>query len=175
MRGDATAGTECPHCGHDCTGLARGAICPGCLRPRRPPKMKRPFVRYSTPKLQAAPSKPKRVEFQAPTPAYQQECARCHGDAQTWHHWIRQEWLRVHVERLRLEEAAARKLLRRLLRDLRNLTPFCRACHAAGEAKDIRSRHSFKRHEIPPSAWAFAREVGGEPFVARLERAYPTK
>ncbi|HZR08946.1 MAG TPA: hypothetical protein VFA79_10220 [Myxococcales bacterium] len=116
-----------------------------------------------------------RVEFHAKRPARTQRCQGrgCgpHGHrATSWQHWLPQQALRVYVSGLRLPESEARAVLRRLLADERNLSPFCHRFHLASRG----GRELFTREMVPVSAWEFARELG-EAYVARLERAYPMR
>lgn len=86
------------------------------------------------------------------------------------HHVLAQQHIKDHVRSLRLaDNAAAVKLLRRLLWDPDNGLSLCERCH---------HRHEYApggrlpRDLIPARAWAFARRLGGW-AVARLERDYP--
>lgn len=86
------------------------------------------------------------------------------------HHLISQQHLRSYVRSLRLPEMEARKLLRRLLSDVRGSLALCRPCHAR-----LERRFTLLTYEqIPIAAWAFARELG--PWAtARLEVAIQRK
>jgi hypothetical protein len=164
----------CPHCGLESDDEPR-SICPFCLRPWPRPR-KRPLITYGPlpgEKRWRVHRQPGDVEFQARCPAKTQRCARCGEPATTWHHWLTQEAIRVHVRTLMRDVPAsqARRLLRRLLRDERNLTAYCAGCHADGEAKA--GSRPFTYDEVPGSAFRFAAELGAR-AVARLERTYPT-
>lgn len=123
---------------------------------------------------------PVKVPFRAEQPANKYACARCEAArrvhlgrsirATSWHHWLPQEWIREEVAAMRLEVTAAKKLLRCLLKDSRNLSALCWPCHDAGET----AGDPFLRLEVPASAWEFARSFAGERGVAVLERLYRT-
>lgn len=98
-------------------------------------------------------------------------CARCGNKrGNQAHHVLAQQHIKSHVQGLRLaDNAAAAKLLRRLLWDPDNGLSLCERCH---------HRHEYTpggrlpREMVPAAAWAFARRLGSW-AVARLERDYP--
>lgn len=100
-----------------------------------------------------------RVVFKARTPARVRRCAICNRQARAYHHAIPQQVLRRHVSGLRLPEPDARRTLRRLLRDERNLVPTCVACHGDQEQPGVKDRPIRLRH-LPDSFWEFADELG---------------
>lgn len=110
------------------------------------------------------------VRFQAKEAARRGVCFRCRvRKADHWHHWTPQQHIRVYVRGLRLPETDARRLLRRLLRDERNLSRACRSCHLASEfAPDGR----FTWEDVPGSAVEFAAELGPE-WSERIRILYP--
>lgn len=111
-----------------------------------------------------------RVEFRALRPAKSQTCSwrGCTRTAASWHHWTAQQHLRVFARSLRLPDEQERAVLRDLLRDERNLSPFCRKHHGSHGT----TSHEFAWSQVPRSAREFARELGDEWFE-RLRRAYP--
>jgi hypothetical protein len=121
------------------------------------------------------------VAFRASTPAARHQCATCGPwrsvtspgrTATTYHHVVPQRWIRDHVRGLHIEdEAQERRLLRRLLRDPRNLVPLCDACHARQENPGIHCR-PVRQYHFPPGLMTFAMELG-DWCVARVERLYP--
>jgi hypothetical protein len=113
----------------------------------------------------------KRVEFRARRPAREQACAwpGCDRSAASWHHWLTQDAIRAYVRSLRIrDEPEEDRLLRRLLRDERNLSPFCARHHGPHGT----TAHEYTWPQVPASACEFARELGREWF-AKLRRAYP--
>lgn len=116
------------------------------------------------------------VRFRARRPARDQWCARCaergrRRRADCHHHWLPQQHIRVYVRGLRLSEQTARALLRKLLRDERNLVALCDDCHEAHESPGVTSRR-LSGEEVPYDARVFALELGPE-WAAKLTRLYP--
>ena len=109
-----------------------------------------------------------------PSAAFRREvrkapCAICGTTAvrRDPHHLLSQESVRVYVRSLRLPEAEARVLLRRLLSDQRGGVALCRPDHEAVENRSL----PFPRSKIPLVAWQMAAELG-EWATVRLEREY---
>jgi hypothetical protein len=113
----------------------------------------------------------KRVVFKARTAARKHRCFRCGRRAQQWHHWLPQQAIRVYVRGLRLASEDARPLLRRLLRDERNLSAVCAGCHAEHESPGVDSRR-FAAEDVVSTAHEFAAELGPE-WASRLVTMYP--
>jgi hypothetical protein len=113
----------------------------------------------------------KRVRFVAKRPARTQKCFRCGARAAHWHHWLPQQAIRVYAAYDRtvrwLTEDEHRLLLRRLLRDERNLSPVCAPCHMTTKA----GRDAFTAAEVPARAREFAAELGAE-WAEKLGRRY---
>jgi hypothetical protein len=125
-------------------------------------------ARRLTPEDQATgnPLGRKAVPFKAKSPANRQRCFRCKTRAAQWHHWLGQEHLRVMVRGLRLPVEEGQRVLRGLLRDERNLSPVCMACHEFGEGAGLtrtvngtQFRGRFMAEEVPESAGVFAMEL----------------
>lgn len=110
------------------------------------------------------------VQFKSRRAAANYPCARHPGEdprrvhrASTWHHWLPKYKLREYVRGLRLPYDDAYKLLRKLIHDERNLTPYALGCHISAERDQPRfgtSAPPFRRSEVPASAFEFAREIG---------------
>lgn len=132
--------------------------------------------------LQDSTTKALSVPFRARVPARTRTCVHCRHEAQTWHHWLPQEFLRVYMRGLARQQSWAPKVIRRRLRvwlrDERNLSPMCRACH---DYREHSISGGWTAAEVPAEAWWFARELddeleaGGRPreAVLRLEGKYP--
>lgn len=114
----------------------------------------------------------RRVEFRARTPAREHTCFKCkRRKAQHWHHWSPQSHIRAFVRAERIRELRHEAvLLRRLLRDERNLSPVCAGCH--GDKALGASR--LTREDVPASAFEFAMEMGAE-WLERLRGLYPSR
>lgn len=140
--------------------LAHLRQCPSCGA--------RPVAEAAEPRATKLPT----VRFHARQPARAQDCAEpgCSRKARTWHHWLPQQQIRAYVRSLRLPDSKSRPLLRRLLRDERNLSPFCGDHH--GEHGT--TAHEFEHEQVPASAFEFAGDLGPE-WRARLERMYPQR
>jgi hypothetical protein len=115
----------------------------------------------------------KKVQFRPSTSASDHPCEPCarRGRKQQachWHHWLEQEQLRIYARGQRLGVAETRALVRGLINDRRNFSPVCRECHGTGKTHG----HRFVFADVPPSAFAFALELGQEWFE-RLRREYP--
>jgi hypothetical protein len=136
-------------------------------------KPRKPLAR-STPRASRAAGPA--VRFRAKRPARTRVCVRCAAEgrrrrASVHHHWLPQSQIRAYVRSLRMrDEDAERKLLKRLLDDERNTSPFCNAHHGSHGT----TAHEFTADEVPPSAREFARELGPE-WAERLRRMYPAR
>lgn len=92
----------------------------------------------------------------------------CGHQAQSWHHLLPAQSIRVYVRGLRLSEGASRALLRRLLADPRDLAATCLSCHMAHELH-VRP---LTASQVPDEARELAAELGAE-CSERLNRHYP--
>jgi hypothetical protein len=115
------------------------------------------------------------VGFSARTPASEHACAwRCGRTATTWHHWLSQRKIRdaamVWARRVSATPRETQDRLRDLLRDERNLSPFCVWCHLSNDPGA--NGHGFLASHVPASAHEFAAELGPE-WAERLKAAYP--
>lgn len=126
------------------------------------------------------PQKPAKTKSPVrPRPAFTRNpgsCATCpkrqaRNRRRHAHHILPQRYLREYVDSLRLPEAEARSLLRRLISDTRNRLWLCvgpMSCHAQYEGAML----VIPRSVIPASAFEFTAELGDR-WVARLEALYP--
>lgn len=85
-----------------------------------------------------------------------------------WHHWLEQQHLKTYVLTLRLLDDDAARELKRLIQDRRNYSPVCVGCHGI---TGLEHGRAFEFVDVPPSAFAFASELGGE-WLERLRRTY---
>jgi hypothetical protein len=112
----------------------------------------------------------RKVHFSSPGPASGYVCAwpGCEKAGKTWHHWLMRQHLKAYVDTLRLrDEGEERGLLRQLLRDPRNIDPFCGDHHGSHGTNS----HRFELEQVPASAFEFAGELGSE-WAVKLERTY---
>lgn len=127
------------------------------------------------------PERAARVGFRALTPANAHHChrerpdgSRCPNMAATWHHWIPQNEIRQYIAtRSRLMTPdKAKRALRQLLADPRNLSAFCVDCHLSSEPLQPQwsGFRPFTRAEVPESAIQFAAELG---LLSYIDRRYP--
>lgn len=128
-----------------------------------------------------------RVAFKPSIPARGFPCERCQRVARAaiaagargrdvpevrqgvhWHHWLEQQHLKTYVRTLRLLDDDAAREFRRLIHDRRNFSAVCVECHGVSGLDHGRV---FTFEDVPPAAFAFAGELGGE-WLERLRRTY---
>lgn len=117
--------------------------------------------------------------FVARRPAREETCARCSTPARPrradhWHHWLPQQQIRAYVRGLRLSPESTRAMLRKLLRDERNLVALCAGCHLGHEQPGIDTGRRLTAEEVPHAARVFALELGPE-WAERLRRLYRSR
>lgn len=118
-----------------------------------------------------------RVVFRPALPASSFPCARCARllplpdvpRAVQWHHWLEQQHLKTYVLTLRIRDEREEALtFKRLINDERNTSPVCLDCHGITGTQHAAK---FDFEDVPPSAFAFAYELGNE-WGERLRRTY---
>jgi hypothetical protein len=116
--------------------------------------------------------------FVARRSAREECCARCSTAARPrradhWHHLLPQSQIRVFVRGLRLSPESTRALLKKLLRDERNLLALCADCHLDHEQPGATTQR-LTGEEVPHEARVFALELGPE-WAERLRKMYRSR
>jgi hypothetical protein len=116
----------------------------------------------------------KAVPFKARTPARTKVC-RCGARATGYHHWLPQQHIRAALRSITkargLSDREHDVTLRKALRDERNLSPLCSACHMQHEHPGVDTPR-FGADDVPGSALEFAAELGAE-WRAKMDVLYP--